>query len=248
MPGRILLLALALLLALGGGTAAASEGSQSRAVGQALRPFAASVPELDQAISEQAGRAGQNALAECGPSAAAVAKLPARRRADVATGLGLLQLGLDTVPGTVQVLLAPLQSTQDALQALPLRAPVLRSARAARRNAIKRLAALAAGRESICPILAPWAAAGFPATRKAPSFRRLQRANQRAARTIVVSERAFDGDREKKRAAGAAALRRTGVSRRVARALTLSFRLPATSTAVAEDPFRVALRRAGGGR
>ncbi len=62
----------------------------------------------------------------------------------------------------------------------------------------------------------------------------------------MTSERAFDGDRERKRAAGAAAMRRTGISRRVARALTLSFRLPATSAAVAFDPFKEALRRAAG--
>ncbi len=247
MPGRILLTTLVALV-LGSASAVASEGSQARAIGDVLRPFAAAVPNIDEAVSESVGDAGDAALTQCGGAAMAIRGLPRKRRADVATGLGLLQLGLDTLPATLQILVLPLQATQNELQDLNLRSPTLKSARAARRNAIKRLTTLAGRRESICPILEPWAAASFPTTRKAPSFRRLQRANKRAAETIVTSERAFDGDREKKRAAGAKAMRKTGVSRRVARTLTLSFRLPATSAAVAFDPFKEALRRVAGGK
>lgn len=247
MPGRILLATLLVLVLLGSGTAAASEGSQARGIGETLRPFAAAVPEIDQVVSKSVDEAGAAALAQCGDAATAVGGLSRKRRVDVATGLGLLQLGLDTVPATLGVLVLPLQATQDQLQELKLTNRTLRSARAARRVAIKRLRTLADRRESICPILQPWAAAGFPTTRKAPSFRRVRRANKRAASTIVESERAFDGERRKKLAAGAAALRRTGVSLRVTRTLTLSFRLPVTNHAVAFDPFKMALRRAAGG-
>lgn len=248
MPGRILLTTLLVLVLLGSASAVASEGSQARAIGATLRPFAAAIPEIDQVVSDSVGDAGDAALARCRGAATAVRELPRKRRGDVATGLGLLQLGLDTIPTTLQVLVLPLQATQDQLQDLKLSSRTLKSARASRRNAIKSLTALAGGRESICPVVQPWAEANFPTTRKAPSFRRLQRANKRAASTIVKSERAFDGDADEKRAAGAKALRKAGISRRVARTFTLSFRLPATAAAVAADPFNAALSRAAAGK
>ena len=248
MPGRILLTSLLVLVLLGSASAVASEGSQARAIGATLRPFAAAIPEIDLVVSQGVAAAGGASLAQCGDVARAVRRLPRKRRTNVATGLGLLELGLDTIPTTLQVLVLPLQGTQEQLQDLKLSSRTLRSARAARRAAIKTLVSLSRRRESICPIAQPWAEANFPTTRKAPSFRRLQRANKRAASTIVKSERAFDGDRDEKRAAGAKALRKTGVSRRVARTFTLSFRLPATAAAVAADPFNAALSRAAAGK
>lgn len=243
MRGRILCAALLAALLLPG-AAVASEGSQAKAVGAALRPFAGTVPDLDQQVADTVSDGGDATVARCGPAADAITALPARRRTSLVSGLALLQVGLDTLPGAVAVLLGPLQASQDELQVLALRAPVLKTARAARRRNVKLLATLAPRRESLCPLLEPWAQAGFTTDRANPAYRRIRRATRRAAATIEDFDRAFDGQDDPRRVAGAAALRRAGVSQRVAEALTLDFDLPKTSGAIVDEQLRARLRRA----
>ncbi len=244
MRGRILSAAVATAALAGAAPAGASEGSQARAVAQTVRPFAAGLPQLDAIVANAISDAGDQTVARCAGAADAIATQPAARRAGLVRGLTLLQLGLDTLPATIQVVTPVLLFTQDELQDLPLTSPTLKTARAARRNAIKRLVAIAGRRESICPVLEPWAAAGFPTAAGAPTYAAIRATNRRAAANLEQSDAAFDGTRDPRRAAGGAALARAGASRRVQQALTLAFSLPATSGAVNADPFARRLRKA----